>query len=164
MNIHSTAATVGRDADIRSNASSTKESQSATDGASSSKTAKAGSNATSSAGPAATVSISSDARTLLRQAGVSQSDISRINLKDKNAVMRAIQRARMQHGQQANAGKPGAAASDASAKNANAASRAAATSKLNEPESAAEGKLASPQAQPTKTASAGDTSTNRSAA
>jgi len=51
----------------------------------------------SGAGPAATVSISNDARTKLRAAGVSTNEIARINLKDKNAVNRAIQRARMQH-------------------------------------------------------------------
>ncbi len=61
-------------------------------------------------GPAARVAISSKARAALRAAGVPSNEIARINLSDKNAVARAIQRARMARGQptaaKASASKP----------------------------------------------------------
>jgi hypothetical protein len=47
------------------------------------------------AGPAATVTISNKARVALRAAGATPTEISRVNLSDKYAVQRAIQKARM---------------------------------------------------------------------
>lgn len=49
------------------------------------------------AGPAAKVTISNKARAALRAAGATPNDISKVNLSDKNAVARAVQKARMSH-------------------------------------------------------------------
>jgi len=75
-------------------------------------------NGATGAGPASTVTISNDARNALRTAGVPASEISRINLKDKGAVARAIQRARMTRGQHSTTG------AKASGNGANSASTA----------------------------------------
>jgi hypothetical protein len=53
---------------------------------------------TANVGPAAKVAISNKARATLRAAGMSPSDIAQVNLTDKNAVARALQKARMNHG------------------------------------------------------------------
>jgi len=74
-------------------------------------------NGTPGAGPASTVTISSDARNALRTAGVSANEISHINLKDKGAVARAIQRAKMTRAQHS---ANGAKSSGKGAINANA--------------------------------------------
>jgi hypothetical protein len=49
------------------------------------------------AGPAAKVAISNKARAALRAAGATPGDISKVNLNDKNAVARAVQKARLSH-------------------------------------------------------------------
>ena len=50
-------------------------------------------------GPAATVSISGNARSAMRAAGVAQADMAKVNVNDQNAVNRAIRRAKASHGQ-----------------------------------------------------------------
>ncbi|HEY5961143.1 MAG TPA: hypothetical protein VIV60_31515 [Polyangiaceae bacterium] len=69
--------------------------------------------ATADAGPAARVTISNKARAQLRAAGVSPNEIAKVNLTDKNAVARAIQKARMARG------KPSANTSSATSNAAN---------------------------------------------
>lgn len=48
-------------------------------------------------GPAATVNISSNARQAMRAAGVPQAEAAKVNINDKNAVTRAIRRAKASH-------------------------------------------------------------------
>jgi hypothetical protein len=79
----------------------------ATNGATQTAPAASASSTNTDAGPAARVTISNKARAQLKAAGVSPNEIAKINLNDKNAVARAIQKARMSRG------KPIASASNA---------------------------------------------------
>jgi len=108
MNITAGAAKIAADASLRNDqvASTGANSRTAAlDAAApdqpSSATQRTGAQAKTDAGPAAKVTISSKARAAMKAAGVDQTEIARTNLADKNAVSRAIQRARASHGKPA---------------------------------------------------------------
>lgn len=83
--------------------------------ATSAKTTKATEQARKDPGPAATVDISNEARNRLRQAGAASADIAKVNLKDRGAVDRAVQKARAQHASTQHAAAPAKTASASAA-------------------------------------------------
>ena len=124
MNISATLASNTNEPNIRAKTTSANSSSKTTKA--SAPTANSGpstASGTNGIGPAATVTISSDARNTLRAAGVPANEIARINLKDKAAVSRAIQRARMSRGQRTGTTAKSPGANGANPANANTAAR-----------------------------------------